>query len=159
MLAPQASAPNAQSAQLNEFWALRTGQSLSMHRQLGRHADEFDAPILLLNADDTLLEPVVGYAGQMRLQHGLGLVNQLLGELGKAVLPRFRRRERIDEIRRWRSLFLPLGAPPASGACFRLRSFSVLIHHVPFLWLGRVVVRADLLGVELCDHQATRVAD
>jgi hypothetical protein len=40
-----------------------------------------------------------------------------------------------------------------------LRSFSVLIHHVPFLWLGRVVVRADLLGVELCDHQATRVAD
>ena len=58
---PQASAPKAQSAQLNEFWALRTGQSLSMHRQLGRHADEFDAPILLLNADDTLLEPVVGY--------------------------------------------------------------------------------------------------
>jgi hypothetical protein len=26
----------------------------------------------------------------MRLQHGLGLVNQLLGELGKAILPRFR---------------------------------------------------------------------
>ena len=61
-----------------------------MNRQLGRHADEFDAPILLLNADDTLLEPVVRYAGQMRLQHGLGLVNQLLGELGKAILPRFR---------------------------------------------------------------------